>query len=137
MDYVTSGYVLAGFLILYGAAYFWIGGQLADNNKSWLSWSNVLRVLGGMYVLLSLLSVYVATGSSLYVSNHAPCETVINSTTVNGSVTHYTYTEGPSCGKVPSTSERMYITLGWVVFISFALVAVGLLTLIVRVIYKW
>lgn len=144
MDFIASGYVLAGFLTLYGIVFLWLSQQEAPNadlggKKKILNLSRAMYIFGFFYLLLAFGNVFVATGNTLFLTNQAPCENLVHNSTYNytSNVTTYQYYDSCENREVPKTNERLYVVLGWVMGLNLIAVIAGFFVLIVRWLMRW
>lgn len=132
MSFVTAAFTLAAFCFLFGFLSAYVGYRSSGVSRT------LLFTYAAAFLFLSLFSVLVGVGFAVELTNQAACENVINSTTVNGNVTSYTYVDSCAGSAVPSSIERLYqayayILLAVILVSVFAVMFLGLKA----VLFKW
>jgi len=132
VTFVTAAFTLAAFCFLYGVISAWAGYKSGGISRT------LLFTYAAAFLSLSLFSVLVGTGFAVELTTQADCENVINSTTVSGNTTSYTYVDTCAATTTPESIERLYQAYAYlllaVILVSvFAVMFLGLRA----VLFKW
>ena len=149
LDFITSGYVLTGFLFLIGGIHVWLAGQIRgsdDQSRSLVRRATqakgLIVLFGLLYVGLGLVFLLTTYGNSLFLTYQAPCENLINwtnETPMGASETDVFYYYYDSCAEreIPVTVERLYTILGWVVALEIIFASFAFFLYIIHWWLKW
>lgn len=132
MTFVTAAFTLAAFCFLFGVLGAWAGYRSDGISRT------LLITYAVAFLSLSLFGVLVGTGFAVELTNQAECENVINSTTVSGNVTSYTYVDSCASSTTPQSIERLYQAYAYVLLTVILLSVFAVLFLGLRtVLFKW
>ena len=143
-DFVLNGYIISGFLFVFAVIQLWVATQLApvkDEHRVSLrrmfSVRHFLFLFGAFYLFLCFLFLYVTLGSSLFLSLDAPCQLLINSSSSSGGIVTYQYTDSCASTVVPSSVERLYVILSYLLMLQMVIAVLAVLIAIMRWMLKW
>lgn len=145
LDFVTTGYILSGFLFVLAVLQLWVALQLKEvgeergrvSLRRMFSIRNFLFLFGAFYLFLCFLFLYVTVGSSLFLTYQAPCEQLLTNTTIVGNSTLYTYTNSCAALTPPRSIERLYVILSYVLMLQMIMAVIAMLVAIMRWMLKW
>jgi hypothetical protein len=137
MDFITVSFILAFFLFMVGSLLL-VWSYRVPLAKGFFTMRHVLGFLGVFFLAISVISALIGSGQSLYFSNLAPCENVVNSSVyISNITTQYTYVDSCTSRTIPSSAENLYVIFLYLVGLIIILSFIGAIFGLVWVFKKW
>lgn len=135
-SYEASIWVLTGFFTLYGLIFLWMSRSATKSQDTGFMKARLFFFLFALlYFSFAHYSAYTGIIYSTDMGITPPCENLINTTTLTGNTTAYTYY--PSCNQTPPAAHNAFtIGYGWLLWIELIVLLLGSLFIMIWRMYK-